>query len=74
MGYALGLLLANVCVVLMNYGQPALLYLVPCTLGSLALVGHFDGDLKALWDGPVTMRIEVQSDNSDDRLELAPHL
>ncbi len=71
MGYAVGLLLANVCAVLMNYGQPALLYLVPCTLGSLALVGYFDGDLQVLWDGPVPMRIEHQSYNSVNQLELS---
>ncbi len=71
MGYAIGLLMANVCVVLMNYGQPALLYIVPCTLGSLILVGHFDGNLKALWDGPVPVTAEVQSDNSDDCMRLS---
>ena len=38
--YAVGLLLANVAVVLMQRGQPALLYLVPCCLGTMAVVGR----------------------------------
>ncbi len=71
LGYAFGLLLANVCVVLMNYGQPALLYLVPCTLGSFALMGHFDGRLKELWGGPVLMRRVDESENSNDRMEMS---
>ncbi|GAB9474008.1 Signal peptide peptidase-like protein [Globisporangium polare] len=51
-GYALGLFFANLAVVLMKEGQPALMYLVPCTLGPLALIGWRRGILKKLWDGP----------------------
>ncbi|TMW68221.1 hypothetical protein Poli38472_007893 [Pythium oligandrum] len=51
-GYALGLLLANVGVALMKKGQPALMYLVPCTLGVLCLVTWRRGILKKLWNGP----------------------
>ena len=36
-GYAVGLMMANVAVYVMAMGQPALLYLVPCTLGVLSL-------------------------------------
>lgn len=36
-GYAVGLMMANMAVYIMQMGQPALLYLVPCTLGSYAI-------------------------------------
>jgi hypothetical protein len=53
-GYALGLLLALLANVLgwtFNgvRGQPALLYLVPCTLGPLALAAAARGELRAMW-------------------------
>ena len=51
-GYAVGLMLANLAVYLMETGQPALLYLVPCTLGIFAAVSYREGTLKAMWDGP----------------------
>ncbi|KAL1546837.1 Signal peptide peptidase-like 3 [Salvia divinorum] len=31
-------------------GQPALLYLVPCTLGTCVLLGLKRGELDLLWD------------------------
>jgi signal peptide peptidase-like protein 2B len=52
LGYAVGLMMANMAVYLMQMGQPALLYLVPCTLGLFALVAWGDGTLKQMWDGP----------------------
>ncbi|KAA8531301.1 hypothetical protein F0562_006010, partial [Nyssa sinensis] len=39
----LGLYLMN------GHGQPALLYLVPCTLGVAVLLGLVRGELKHLW-------------------------
>lgn len=51
-GYALGLFFANLAVVLMKQGQPALMYIVPCTLGPLALLAWRRGILVKLWDGP----------------------
>jgi len=50
--YAVGLLMANVAVYLMQMGQPALLYLVPCTLGTMTYLGWKRQELRALWDGP----------------------
>jgi signal peptide peptidase-like protein 2B len=55
MGYAVGLAMANAAVFLMNMGQPALLYLVPCTLGPLTLKAHREGTLHELWKGPREM-------------------
>jgi len=31
--------------------QPALLYLVPCTLGLIVMLAHQRGDLPKMWDG-----------------------
>ena len=50
--YAVGLLMANMAVYLMHMGQPALLYLVPCCLGTMAVLGYFRGELPQLWSGP----------------------
>jgi hypothetical protein len=52
--YILGLGLCYVALLLMESAQPALLYLVPCVLGSILLVGWRRGELKALWKGSAT--------------------
>ncbi|KAD7477672.1 hypothetical protein R6Q59_007417 [Mikania micrantha] len=49
-GYACGLLLTYLALYLMNgHGQPALLYLVPCTLGTCIILGLVRNELKELW-------------------------
>lgn len=57
--YAIGLAMANTAVYVFQFGQPALLYLVPCTLGTMVYLGWQKGELKQLWDGP---RILYQAD------------
>jgi len=54
--YGIGLSMANAAVYLMNMGQPALLYLVPCCLGTMAYMGYQRNELQMLWDGPKTIR------------------
>lgn len=54
--YAIGLLMANVAVVLMKKGQPALLYLVPACLGAMVVVGKVRGELRDLWKGPEVLK------------------
>ena len=54
--YAVGLAMANAAVYLMQMGQPALLYLVPCCLGTMVYIGHRAGELKDLWEGPRVIR------------------
>ncbi|CAI5729543.1 unnamed protein product [Hyaloperonospora brassicae] len=51
-GYTIGLLLANVGVATTGSDQPALVYVVPCTLGFLAVVAWRRGILRKLWEGP----------------------
>ena len=36
----------------MRMGQPALLYLVPCTLGTICYLGWRRKELYSLWEGP----------------------
>lgn len=50
--YALGLMMANIAVYVMNTGQPALLYLVPMTFGTMYFLGKRRNELGDLWDGP----------------------
>ena len=52
--YGVGLLAANIAVVLMQRGQPALLYLVPACLGTVFIVGR--SELGELWRGPEVIR------------------
>ncbi|KAL3622131.1 Signal peptide peptidase-like 4 [Castilleja foliolosa] len=50
LAYGLGLLTTYVALNLMDgHGQPALLYIVPFTLGTLITLGGKRGDLKHLW-------------------------
>ncbi|XP_042475890.1 signal peptide peptidase-like 2 isoform X2 [Macadamia integrifolia] len=49
-GYGFGLFLTYLGFYLMDgHGQPALLYLVPCTLGTVVGLSLWRGDLKDLW-------------------------
>ncbi|KAK8938288.1 Signal peptide peptidase-like 2 [Platanthera guangdongensis] len=50
-GYAIGLFLTYTALYLMDgHGQPALLYLVPCALGPVVILGWIRGELTDLWN------------------------
>ncbi|KAG6385102.1 hypothetical protein SASPL_153928 [Salvia splendens] len=50
-GYGVGLLFTYLALYLMDgHGQPALLYLVPCTLGTCVLLGWIRGETKLMWN------------------------
>ncbi|GFT57891.1 signal peptide peptidase-like 2B [Nephila pilipes] len=49
--YGIGLLVTFVALFLMNTAQPALLYLVPCTLLPPIILGWCRGELPTLWNG-----------------------
>ncbi|KAE8022781.1 hypothetical protein FH972_008555 [Carpinus fangiana] len=50
-GYGFGLFLTYLGLYLMDgHGQPALLYLVPCTLGLAVILGLVRGELKHMWN------------------------
>merc|ERR1712129_335697 len=50
-GYFVGMGLTDLNLILMRSGQPALLFLVPCTLGLTAVLAHKRGHLMNLWHG-----------------------
>ncbi|KAF6163022.1 hypothetical protein GIB67_021171 [Kingdonia uniflora] len=50
-GYAIGLVAALAAGILTHSPQPALLYLVPLTLGPVVVLSWFRADLKELWEG-----------------------
>ncbi|KAG6968775.1 hypothetical protein JG688_00005642 [Phytophthora aleatoria] len=50
-GYAVGLALANLAVMITDMGQPALMYLIPTTLCSLIIASKRNGDFRAMWMG-----------------------
>ncbi|GAB2271718.1 Signal peptide peptidase-like 4 [Dionaea muscipula] len=67
--YGLGLLTTYVALNMMDgHGQPALLYIVPFTLGTFTILGHWRGELKHLWtrgepEGPC-IHVQLQSQSS----------
>ncbi|XP_021826979.1 signal peptide peptidase-like 1 [Prunus avium] len=52
-GYAIGLVTALAAGVLTHSPQPALLYLVPSTLGPIVFISWIRKELAELWDGPL---------------------
>lgn len=49
--YAVGMIITFVVLVLMKTGQPALLYLVPCTLITASIVAWRRKEMKKFWEG-----------------------
>ena len=47
--YGLGLYIAFDVNRITHLGQPALLYLVPCTLGAVALTAAVRGEMRRVW-------------------------
>jgi minor histocompatibility antigen H13 len=48
-GYAMGMVLTLVMLLVFKHGQPALLYLVPCVAGAAWLTGAVRGELSLMW-------------------------
>jgi len=70
LAYALGLIMANAAVYLMQMGQPALLYLVPLCLGTMGFQGYWRGEFWDLWNGPkVLMAAERFGTDPHQRVE-----
>ena len=49
--YGVGLLVTFVALAIMGSGQPALLYIVPFTLGTTVVIGWLRKELRQLWTG-----------------------
>eukprot|EP00163_Fabomonas_tropica_P026808 TRINITY_DN504_c0_g1_i4.p1 TRINITY_DN504_c0_g1~~TRINITY_DN504_c0_g1_i4.p1 ORF type:complete len:607 (+),score=101.88 TRINITY_DN504_c0_g1_i4:226-2046(+) len=67
-GYAVALLVTILAVKLMNKAQPALLYIVPLTLGPTVLWAWRRGDLRTMWQGPG----DSVQDQSVELLDVPP--
>eukprot|EP00298_Acanthocystis_sp_HF-20_P010887 c19105_g2_i1.p1 GENE.c19105_g2_i1~~c19105_g2_i1.p1 ORF type:complete len:511 (+),score=148.54 c19105_g2_i1:27-1535(+) len=50
-GYGIGLIITYTALLLMEEGQPALLYLVPLTLGTTLLLALYRGHVNEIWNG-----------------------
>lgn len=53
LGYLAGLVITNIALAASGSGQPALLYLVPCTLGLVLVLAWRKGDLAEMWNIPL---------------------
>lgn len=67
--YAVGLVATFVAVVAMDRAQPALVWIVPCTLGFVAVQGWRTGRLADLWRGGVQGREEGVLEGGDGEEE-----
>merc|ERR1711862_675055 len=63
-GYFLGLCATIVALTIMRMGQPALLYLVPATLGTTQVLGCIRGETMDLWNGTARPLRESSADSS----------
>lgn len=61
-GYAIGMLLTDINLILMRHGQPALLFLVPSTLGLTILLSYKRGHFKNLWNNNKTSQKHNRND------------
>lgn len=64
LGYSAGMIATDVALVTMQQAQPALLYLVPFTLGSVVLVAWRRGDLAHMWTGTRGAGAEAEAGSS----------
>jgi signal peptide peptidase-like protein 3 len=71
-GYTTGLIAALAAGILTRLPQPALLYLVPSTLGPVIFIAWIRSELKELWNGPRPVLIfEVPTDASKHRWQVS---
>mmetsp|Transcript_135520 Transcript_135520/g.433511 ORF Transcript_135520/g.433511 Transcript_135520/m.433511 type:complete len:541 (-) Transcript_135520:113-1735(-) len=65
-GYFVGLNFTIAALCIMRMGQPALLYLVPCTLGTTLVLASRRGEAQLLWDGlPAKEGLIANGDHED---------
>ena len=69
-GYGLALILANEAVVFFQFGQPALLYIVPFMLFPVLWKCYQDKTLDKLWEHLPLMRTKARAVNEEQRLLL----
>ena len=67
--YGIGMIITFVALELMKTGQPALLYLVPCTLITTFVIGCIRGEVKLLWNGIGKQGSKKTDKTTDSSLE-----
>jgi len=75
-GYGIGLIITFFAVVLMKSGQPALFFLVPCTLVPTVVFAYFKGHLGSMWNGmPIWIPYEKKQQFEDAEMsgEVGSH-
>ena len=63
--------MANAAVIITRLGQPALLYLVPCTLGPLYALAWRDKTLSALYapqNAPISLPLHIETTRASGNL------
>jgi signal peptide peptidase-like protein 2B len=72
--YAIGLLMANLAVEYFEYGQPALIYIVPLTLGSVLQRAYSNGTLPLLWVRLPSMKTVAVPVDVEEQVTLKHHI
>jgi hypothetical protein len=67
-GYAAGMFTCFVVLFVFRAAQPALLYLVPGTLGTVILTGLLRGEVVALWHGIIPNQHSSHDENAEDSI------
>ena len=65
-GYGLGLIITYIALAFMQNGQPALLYLVPCTLIPTFALGLYRHEVRQLWTGNIEVQIPPVTSGSEE--------
>jgi len=73
LGYFIGMLITDVALITTQSGQPALLYLVPSTLGLVCFIAYFRGDLPDMWLGLPTNSPSSTPINNPRSIPDQPH-
>uniref|UniRef100_U3F777 Signal peptide peptidase-like 2A-like protein n=1 Tax=Micrurus fulvius TaxID=8637 RepID=U3F777_MICFL len=70
--YGAGMVLTFVCLILMKKAQPALLYLVPCTLIPCVLVALYRKEMKKFWNGN-SYQVMNSASNEENATQATQH-
>ncbi|KAM6426120.1 signal peptide peptidase-like 2A isoform 1-T1 [Liasis olivaceus] len=70
--YGVGMLITFLCLILMKMPQPALLYLVPCTLITCALVALYRKEMKKFWNGN-SYQVMNSASNEENATQATEH-
>ncbi|XP_063170316.1 signal peptide peptidase-like 2A isoform X2 [Candoia aspera] len=70
--YGVGMLITFLCLIFMKMPQPALLYLVPCTLIACTLVALYRKEMKKFWNGN-SYQVMNSASNEENATQATEH-